>query len=147
MIFEVILYVASFLENPISILMTCRELYFMRSLSILFPITDGCLPQSMASNYEYFKRKKRMTTHCFDCGKVLVPGTWFIMMLCSCLGFYPKFHVSCFTRLTSSTNKIIGTTICPVCQEKTMYFGMHYNPTSCRTFKGRLERRSAICAC
>ncbi len=127
MIFEIILHVASFLENPISILMTCRELYLMRSLPTLFPIPNGSLPLSIASNYEYFKRKKRMTTHCFDCGKVLVPGTLFIMMLCSCLGFYPKIHMDCFSQLTHSTNQTIGSTSCPVCQQKTMYFGMHYN--------------------
>ena len=113
-----ILHICTFLRNPMPILTCSKMLYRLRFHDMFFPLPYP-RPERISSNYELAKRKTLLQTHCFLCGGEM--GIYSAMMICNCLGWYPKMHPLCLDAL-----KQVGTTRCPICKHKGIYFVFKY---------------------
>ena len=118
MITDAIVHICTFLANPLPVLCCSKELYELRFHDMFFPLAFP-RPSIVPTNYEMFKRKKLLQTHCFLCGGEM--GRFVSMMICKCMGFYPKMHPLCIDTLQH-----VGTTVCPFCHGKSVYFVFRY---------------------
>ena len=115
---DVIFHICTFLANPLPVLQCSKQLYELRFHDMFFLLASP-RPSMVRTNYEMFKRKTLLQTHCFLCGGEM--GQFVAMMICNCMGFYPKMHPLCLDALQH-----VGTKNCPICDSKSVYFVFRY---------------------
>ena len=111
-----ILQIASYMKNPMPVLCCAKWLYKNKTNSIFFPLPCP-LPPSCPSNYEFYKRKTLLQDVCFYCGDDF--GGSLCLLLCTCIGFYPKLHYEC---VGLPLKYKVGYAVCPLCKTNCMYY-------------------------
>jgi hypothetical protein len=112
---DLILQIASYMKNPMPVLCCAKWLYKNKTNSIFFPLPCP-LPPSCLSNYDFYKRKTLLQDVCFYCGDDL--GDSSCLLLCTCIGFYPKLHYEC---VGVPIKYKVGYAVCPLCKTNCMY--------------------------
>ena len=113
----IILQIASYMKNPIPVLCCAKWLYKHKTNSMYFPLPCP-LPPSCPSNYDFYKRKTLLQDVCFYCGDDLGGGSS-CLLLCTCIGFYPKLHYEC---VGVTIKYKVGYAVCPLCKTNCMYY-------------------------